>query len=68
MRVGVSFAEEADIVAPAGVNVTSVSRGATPGGDPSGGGLFDPAALGGQSKSIDLIPLPKPLLPPKDDP
>jgi hypothetical protein len=60
-----SFASAAGT--PAGVNVRSVSRGATPGGDPSGGGLFDPAALGGQSKSIDLIPLPKPLLPPKDD-
>lgn len=54
--------------APAGVNVRNVSQGAMPGGDPSGGGLFDPAALGGQSKAIDLIPLPKPLLPPKDDP
>jgi hypothetical protein len=53
--------------AVAGVNVRNVSQGA-PGGDPSGGGLFDPAALGGQSKSVDLIPLPKPLLPPKDDP
>lgn len=50
-----------------GVNVRNVSQGAAPGGDPSGGGLFDPAALGGQSKSVDLIPLPKPLLPPKDD-
>jgi hypothetical protein len=52
----------------AGVNVRNVSQGAMPGGDPSGGGLFDPAALGGQSKAIDLIPLPRPLLPPKDDP
>ncbi len=51
-----------------GVNVRNVSQGAQPGGDPSGGGLFDPAALGGQSKSVDLIPLPRPLLPPKDDP
>ena len=50
-----------------GVNVRNVSQGAAPGGDPSGGGLFDPAALGGQSKSVDLIPLPRPLLPPKDD-
>jgi hypothetical protein len=54
--------------APAGVNVRNVSQGAMAGGDPSGGGLFDPAALGGQSKAIDLIPLPPPLLPPKDDP
>jgi len=51
-----------------GVNVHNIGRGAAAGGDPSGGGLFDPAALGGQSKSVDLIPLPKPLLPPKDDP
>lgn len=51
-----------------GVNIRAITQGATPGGDPSGGGLFDPAALGGQSKSIDLVALPKPLLPPKDDP
>lgn len=51
-----------------GVNIRTISQGATPGGDPSGGGALDPAALGGQSKSVDLIPLPKPLLPPKDDP
>lgn len=54
--------------APAGVNIRNVSQGAMPGGDPSGGGLFDPAVVGGQSKAIDLIPLPRPLLPPKDDP
>jgi len=54
--------------APQGVNVRNVGQGAQAGGDPSGGGLFDPAALGGQSKAVDLIPLPKPLLPPKDDP
>jgi hypothetical protein len=54
--------------APQGVNVRNVGQGAQAGGDPSGGGIFDPAALGGQSKSVDLIPLPKPLLPPKDDP
>lgn len=54
--------------APQGANVHNISQGAQAGGDPSGGGLFDPAALGGQSKSVDLIPLPKPLLPPKDDP
>lgn len=51
-----------------GANVRNISQGAMPGGDPSGGGLFDPAALGGQSKGINLIPLPPPLLPPKDDP
>ena len=51
-----------------GVNIRTLSQGATPGGDPSGAGVLDPSALGGQSKSVDLIPLPKPLLPPKDDP
>lgn len=51
-----------------GVNIRTVSQGAVPGGDPSGGGVLDPSSLGGQTKSIDLIPLPKPLLPPKDLP
>ena len=51
-----------------GVNIRTVSQGAVPGGDPSGGGILDPSSLGGQTKSIDLIPLPKPLLPPKDLP
>ena len=51
-----------------GVNIRTVTQGATLGGDPSGGGVLDPAALGGQTKSVDLIPLPKPLLPPKDLP
>lgn len=50
------------------VNVRDASQGVAPGGDPSGGGLLDPAFLGGQSKSVDLIPMPKPLLPPKDAP
>jgi hypothetical protein len=52
----------------AGVMAGVVDTGAPPGGDPSGGGLLDPAFLGGQSKSVDLIPLPKPVLPPKDVP
>ena len=51
-----------------GANVRNISQGAMPGGDASGGGIFDPSALGGQSKSVDLIPLPRPLLPPKDSP
>jgi hypothetical protein len=46
----------------------AVAHSATPGGDPSGGGMLDPSVLGGQSKVIDLIPLPKPLLPSKDMP
>lgn len=45
-----------------------VNATAPPGGDPSGGGLLDPAFLGGQSKSVDLIPLPKPILARKDIP
>jgi hypothetical protein len=42
--------------------------GAEPGGDPSGGGLLDPAFLRGESQSVDFAPLPKPSLPPKDAP
>jgi hypothetical protein len=30
--------------------------------------MFDPAFLGGQSKSVTLAPLPKPKLPAKDLP
>ncbi|MFE0757731.1 hypothetical protein ACFW16_27470 [Inquilinus sp. NPDC058860] len=45
-----------------------VNAGAPPGGDPSGGGLLDPEFLGGQSKSVELAPLPKPVLPRKDLP
>lgn len=45
-----------------------VNAAAPPGGDPSGGSMFDPAFLGGQSKSVDLKPLPKPKLPAKDLP
>jgi hypothetical protein len=38
------------------------------GGDPSTG-LFDPALLGGpNTQSVDFVPLPPPLLPPKDAP
>jgi hypothetical protein len=65
---GHSFDRNFVSAAPEGVNVRNVSQGAMPGGDPSGGGVLDPSALGGQSKTVDLIPLPKPLLPPKDDP
>jgi len=50
---------------PEGVTVRNVTQGATPGGDPSGGGILDPAAVGGQSKALDFIPLPPPVLPPK---
>jgi hypothetical protein len=44
------------------------SPGASPGGDASGGGLLDPERLGGQSKMVDLAPLPAPALPPKEEP
>ncbi|WP_454815939.1 hypothetical protein [Labrys neptuniae] len=43
-----------------------INANAPPGGDPSGGGVLDPAFLGGQSKNVDLIPLPKPILPEKE--
>jgi hypothetical protein len=62
------FAPNSDAVAVEGVNVRVLSQGVPLGGDPSGGGVLDPSALGGQSKSVDLIPLPKPLLPPKEMP
>jgi hypothetical protein len=63
-----TFAPNIDAAAVEGVNVRTLSRGVPLGGDPSGGGVLDPSALGGQSKSVDLIPLPKPLLPPKEMP
>lgn len=63
-----AFMPSVGSAAAEGVNIRTVSQGAVPGGDPSGGGVLDPSALGGQSKSVDLIPLPKPLLPPKEDP
>jgi hypothetical protein len=62
-----ALAPEARESAPDGANVRSVTQ-ASPGGDPSGGGVLDPSVLGGQSKVVDLIPLPKPLLPPKEMP
>jgi hypothetical protein len=45
-----------------------VNAAAPPGGDPSGGGLFDPSFLGAQSKTVTLTPLPRPKLPAKDLP
>jgi hypothetical protein len=45
-----------------------VNTAAPPGGDPSGGGMFDPSFLGAQSRSVMLEPLPKPKLPAKDLP
>jgi hypothetical protein len=63
-----SFSINAEPTGGESVNVRAVSQGVAPGGDPSDGGLLDPAFLGGQSKSVDLIPMPKPLLPPKETP
>jgi hypothetical protein len=51
--------------APAGPVATSRAE---PGGDPSGGGILDPAFLGGDSKSVEFAPLPAPSLPPKEAP
>jgi hypothetical protein len=50
------------------IGVRPVNSGVPPGGDAPGGGLLDPAFFGGQSKSVNLVPLPKPMLPPKDIP
>lgn len=63
-----TFAPETETAAVEGANVREVSQGVAAGGDPSGGGVLSPSVLGGQSKVIDLIPLPKPLLPPKETP
>ena len=52
----------------AGTVTGPLNTAAPPGGEASGGGLLDPSFLGGQSKSVDLVPLPKPVLPPKDLP
>jgi hypothetical protein len=52
---------------PPGASAAELSA-APPGGDPSGGGLFDPESLGGQSKMVTLAPLPAPVLPPKGEP
>ena len=54
--------------APDGASVRAQLGGASAGGDPSGGGVLAPSKLGGQSSNINLIPLPPPMLPPKDDP
>jgi hypothetical protein len=43
-------------------------RGVEPGGDPSGGGLLDPAFFGGESQSVEFAPLPVPILPAKAAP
>jgi hypothetical protein len=42
-----------------------VRPAADPGGDPSGGGLLDPAFFGGESQSVEFAPMPAPVLPPK---
>jgi len=53
---------------PEGANVRANLGSASAGGDPSGGGMLAPSAVGGQSSVVNLIPLPPPLLPPKDAP
>ncbi len=53
---------------PEGANVRGIASGLGSGGDPSGGGALAPSSVGGQSSQINLISLPPPLLPPKDDP
>jgi hypothetical protein len=52
----------------AGVNVREIAKGTSSGGDSSSGGMLAPSAVGGQSSLVNLIPLPPPLLPPKDAP
>jgi hypothetical protein len=42
--------------------------GTEPGGDPSGGGLLDPAFMGGDSQAVEFAPLPVAKLPAKDAP
>jgi hypothetical protein len=53
---------------PGGASVRAVLGGASSGGDPSGGGMPAPSAVGGQSGLVNLVPLPPPLLPPKEAP
>ena len=55
-------------VEPDGANVRGIASGLGSGGDPSGGGALAPSSVGGQSSQINLISLPPPLLPRKDDP
>ncbi len=45
-----------------------LNRDIDPGGDPAGGGSLDPAMLGGNSKSVEFAPLPRPVLPAKEAP
>jgi hypothetical protein len=46
--------------------VAGARAGVEPGGDLSGGGLLDPACLGGDSQSVEFAPLPVPILPSKE--
>ncbi len=47
---------------------TAPGAGAEAGGDPASGGSLDPAFLGGDARSVEFAPLPRPTLPPKDAP
>lgn len=62
------FGSPSDAALPDGLSVDTSMRAAPPGGDAPSGGLLDPAFLGGQSKSVELVPLPRPELPPKNLP
>lgn len=62
------FGTTADTAPQGGAANAPSPNGVPAGGDPSGGGLLDPAFLGGQSKTVELAPLPAPMLPDKDIP
>jgi hypothetical protein len=51
-----------------GGTAVTATGGAEPGGDPTSGGLLDPAFLSGDSVPIEFAPLPAPALPPKGEP
>lgn len=63
-----TFATSGDRANPEDSGKAAVATHVAAGGDPSGGGFLDPAFLGGQSKNVELVPLPRPDLPPKGDP
>lgn len=62
------FGNAAEMELRTGSTAAPSTQSVPAGGDPSGGGLLDPAFLGGQSKTVELAPLPAPVLPAKDTP
>jgi hypothetical protein len=64
--VGLPSVAPASMLAGPQINQPRREVGAS--GNPSGRGLLDPSFLGGQSRMVDLAPLPPPALPPKDEP